>query len=408
MRRGLVGALVASAALLAAPALAQEYHYVKVATIDLPTPRGHGDWVAYDPSNQMVYVSLKDDGMAVIDTRTNSIAHVIKPVEDPNVMAFDANYVYETAAEGLPQGMSGGNNATGFGTRNQLIVIDKRTWQVVDRVEMWHGVSGNLGTSPDAIGVANGRVYMDMDDNNVMDVFTAGPHPRFVAQWPLAPRNTNWWWLNTSDFTGPDAFAFSPDNHWIYQTVNTFIEKIDALTGAISNVVDLHTGLTAKGGTKTPVYDRQTDKVWLSTTSTKLGVFVLDPNTLQPIKNIPDAGPGSGSDEMAFDPGLGLMYTFATSCKGVPNKGGCFTVFDANRMERVTQVGTNVHLTHSGTVDTDTHAVYAYEGSRAQLGVYMPVRGPGPNGGWRMGASSSGGLREAASHGIDRNEALLH
>jgi sugar lactone lactonase YvrE len=392
MRRGLVGALVASAALLAVPALAQEYHYVRVATIDLPTPTGHGDWVAYDPSNKMIYVSLKDDGMAVIDTRTNTVAHVIKPIEDPNVMAWDDNYVYETAAEGLPQGMNGGPAGTGFGTRNQIVVIDKHTWQVVDRVEMWDGslnVFGNRGTTPDAIGVANGRIYVDMDDNNVMDVFTTGAHPQFVAQWPLEPRNTNSWWLNTTDYTGPDAFAFSPDGHWIYQTVNTYIEKIDASTGAISNVVDLHTGLTSKGGTKTPAVDPKTGNVWLSTTSTKLGVFVLNPNTLQPIKNIPDAGPGSGSDESALDPGLGLFYTFATGCKGVPNKGGCFTVFDTNKMERVTTVGTNVHLTHSGTVDPDTHDVYAYEGSRARIGVYRPVRGPGPNGGWARFESAS-------------------
>ena len=73
MRKGLVGALVASAALVAVPALAQEYHYVKVAEIHLPTPNGHGDIVTYDPGNQMIYVSMKDDGLAVVDTRTQKV-----------------------------------------------------------------------------------------------------------------------------------------------------------------------------------------------------------------------------------------------------------------------------------------------------------------------------------------------
>src|SRR5487761_1887235 len=108
MRRGLVAALVASAALLAVPALAQEYHYVKVADIYLPTAPGHGDIVTYDPTNGMVYVSLVDHGFAVVDTRTSKVVHYFKDIQAPNGNDYDANYVYVAEAEGLPQGMSGG------------------------------------------------------------------------------------------------------------------------------------------------------------------------------------------------------------------------------------------------------------------------------------------------------------
>ena len=91
MRKGLVGALMASTALLAVPALAQEYHYVKIAEIHLPCPVGHGDIVTYDPTNQMVYVSMKQDGMAVIDTRTQKVTHVFKGIPQPNANYFDDN-----------------------------------------------------------------------------------------------------------------------------------------------------------------------------------------------------------------------------------------------------------------------------------------------------------------------------
>jgi hypothetical protein len=365
MRRGLVGALVASTALVAVPALARDYHYVKVAEIYLPCPVGHGDWVAYDPSNQMLYVSMKDDGMAVIDTRTNTVAHVIKDVPQPNTMTFDANYVYETAAEGLPEGMNGGTNGTGFGTRNELVVIDKQTWQVTDRVDTWPH-----GTTPDGTGYAHGRVFLAMDDNNVMDVYTAGAHPQFVAQWPIYPQNINHWWLNTADYTGPDAFGVSADGRYIYQSSDQYVSVMDSNTGAILRQVTLPIELTSKGGSKGEIYDPQTHRLWVSTTTKKPGVFVLNSDTLQTIKTIPEP---SGTDELSFDPGLRLFYTFG---------GSGFGVYDADTMEAITAVNTEVGTTHTGDVSSVTHAVYAYEGKRAAVGVFCPVEGPGRNNTW--------------------------
>jgi hypothetical protein len=389
MRRGLVGALMASSALLAVPALAQQYHYVKVAEIYLPCPTGHGDWVSYDPGNQMVYVSMKDDGMAVIDTRTNTVAHVFKDIPAPNVEAFDDNYIYETAAEGLPQGQNGGAAGTGFGTRNEIVVIDKHTWQIVDRVGTWPH-----GTTPDGIGVANGRIYVDMDDNNVMNVFTAGAHPQFVAQWNLYPRNSNWWWLNTADFTGPDAFGFSPDGREIFQSADSYVEVIDTSSGAVTRHVDTNVKLTPKGGTKGEVYDPQTHHLWVSTTNEKPGVLIMDPSTLQIIKSIPES---AGVDELSFDPSLRMFYAFG---------GKGFDAYDANTMEHVASVNTGVGTTHTGAADSANHFVYTYEGDRAAVGVFKPVPGPGPNGAWQAAAESSGGLHEAALSGTERSERL--
>jgi len=372
MRRGLVGALVASSALLAVPALAQEYHYVKVAEIYLPCPTGHGDWVSYDPSNGMVYVSMKEDGMAVIDTRTNTVAHVFKDIPQPNGMAFNADYIYETAAQGLPQGMNGGAAGTGFGTRNEIVVIDKHTWQIVDRFDTWPH-----GTTPDVAGVANGRLYVAMDDNSVLNVWTATAHPQFVGRWPVDPRgNTNRWWMDTADYTGPDAFSFSPDGSKIYQSIAEYEVILNAQTGAIEGSAEQPIELTSKGGTKGSMVDPKTGRLWVATSSKKPGLLILDPATLKLIKSLPEP---AGTDELAFDPGLRLFYTFG---------GKGFGVYNADTMEAVTDVDTGVGTTHTGDVDTATHAVYAYEGGRAAVGVFCPVRGTGKNGAWVLPGSA--------------------
>src|SRR5690348_7995589 len=119
-------ALLAGTALLtgalAAPAIANTWQFKKVATITLPGPKGHGDLVAFDSSNKMVYVSMPNGG-AVIDTRTNKVVADFKNIPSPNGVTFDSNYVYWTAAEGA-----------GAGKTNGVVVIDKKTWKEVDRV----------------------------------------------------------------------------------------------------------------------------------------------------------------------------------------------------------------------------------------------------------------------------------
>ncbi|MDE2228785.1 MAG: OmpA family protein [Alphaproteobacteria bacterium] len=377
MRRGLVVALVASAALLAVPALAAEYHYVKVADIYLPTPRGHGDIVSYDPTNGMVYVSLKDDGLAVVDTRTQKVVHTIKDIPDPNANAFDANYVYVASAEGLPQGQSGANNGTGFGTVNQLVVIDKHTWQVVDRVD-------TKGTSPDAVTVGDGHVYVVSDDHNWIEAYSQGAHPQLQGVWHLYPQNINHWWLDTSDFCGPDVNWISDSRHEIYQTVDSYIEVVDSNNGTIKRHFDTHVKLTGKCGTKGTWLDEKNNRLWVATTTKAGGLWVMNPNTLQLIKKLPAT---NGKDQMSVDPGLGLVYTFGTNG---------FDAYDLNAMQHVAYVNTHVGVTHTGDIDTRTHAVYVYEGKRAALGVFCPVPGPGPNGDWAVGMTAACGAMPVA------------
>jgi outer membrane protein OmpA-like peptidoglycan-associated protein len=372
MRRGLVGALVASAALLAVPALAQEYHYVKVAEIHLPTPNGHGDIVTFDPTNQMVYVSMKDDGMAVVDSRTQKLVHVFKDIPDPNANYFDDNYVYVDAAEGLPQGMSGANNGTGFGTVNQLVVIDKHTWQITDRVD-------TPDTTPDGIVVGNGKVYVVSDDNNTVMVYSAGAHPQLLAKWNLYPQNINHWWLNTADSTGPDVAWLSTARHKYYQSDQAYEEVLNSDTGEILAHVDTGVELTSKGGTKGSWLDEKTNTLWLATTTKKGGLLLLNGDTLQEIKRLPAS---SGKDELSVDDKLGIVYTFG---------GKGFDAYDIRTEKHLAYVNTGVGVTHSGDVSNVTHAVYAYEGKRASLGVFCPVAGPGTNGEWAVPVGSAAG-----------------
>ena len=372
MRKGLVGALVASAALIAVPALAQEYHYVKVAEIHLPTPRGHGDIVTFDPTNQMVYVALKDDGMSVIDSRTQKIVKTVKDIPNPNGVYFDDNYVYIAAAEGLPQGMSGANNGTGFGTRNELVTIDKRTWQVTSRVD-------TKGTTPDGVIVGNGKIYVDSDDNNWVEAYSTGATPKLLGVWPLWPYNTNSWWLDTSDSTGPDVAWLSTARHKLYQSDQSWEEVLNSDTGAIEAKVDTGVPLTGKGGTKGSWLDERTNKLWLATTTKKGGMLILDGDTMRMLKRLPSS---VGKDELSVDDKLGIVYAFG---------GKGFDAYDIRTESHIGYVNTGVGVTHSGDVSNVTHAVYAYEGKRAALGVFCPVKGPGKNGDWAVPVGSAAG-----------------
>jgi hypothetical protein len=340
MRRGLlVAALLASTSLVAAPALANGYHFQRVATIPLPTKPGHGDIVTYDPMNGMVYVSLVDDGLAVVDTRTNKVVHDIKNIPSPNGNTADANYVYVAAADG-----------PGAGKVNAIVVISKKTWKEVGRVT-------TKGTSPDWIQVESNRIYVDSDDANQMEVYSTGEKPKLEHVWPLFPPNAK---------AGPDVATVVPSMHTIFQSDDSFVLAVNTSTGKIDRHMDTGVKLLKHGGTKGEVYDARHNRLWVATTNETPGVFVLNPETLKVIKTIPEKG---GVDQAAFDPKLGLLYTFEGGAHG-------FDAYNTNTMAHVAfvEAGGPAGPTHTGDVDTKTHMVYAYDGSGPSLDVFKPVK----------------------------------
>jgi len=72
------------AATLIAPAMADEYQFQKVATIELPGGKGHGDIVTFDTSSQLLYVSMPNDGLCIVDARSNEVVKYIQNVPSPN------------------------------------------------------------------------------------------------------------------------------------------------------------------------------------------------------------------------------------------------------------------------------------------------------------------------------------
>lgn len=338
MRRASVLAGTALAtALLAAPSLAASYRFEAVGKITLPGKPGHGDIVTFDPAADMIYVSLADDGLAVVNPKTRTVVADIQHVPSPNGNTADSHYVYVAAGEGA-----------GAGKTNAIVVIDKASWKVVGQVT-------TQGTSPDWIAVdpASHRIYTASDDNNWLEVYSEGAHPKFEAKWPLFPANAK---------SGPDVATLLAPKHEIFQSDDSDIDLVDTANGKVTAHVDTGVKLTKKGGTKGSIYDAAHGRLWVGTTSG--GVVVLNAADLKVITRLPAHG---GIDEVAFDPKLGLVYAFEGGAKG-------FDVYDAKTMKPVSFVSTSVGQTHTGDVDSRTHLVYAYEGKADVLGIYKPVR----------------------------------
>lgn len=315
-------------------AMANPVSFKEIAKIPLPATPGHGDWVAYDSGAHAVYISLHGGGMAVVDTRTNKVTQDYKDIPDPNTMTFDKDYIYETAAQG-----------PGAGKVNQIVVISKSDWKIVDRVD-------TVGTSPDGtfIDRANGRLYVVMDDDNSIDEYTTGAHPKYIKKIMLLPKNPK---------EGPDVANLY--HGVIYATDDSYVEKVNPNTGVVENIVDYHLKLTDLGGTKGTFYDPVHNAIWVGTTTG--GVLVINPDTLAVEKHIQETG---AADAVVADHGLGLAYVFEG---GIP--GFDYYSIKNEKYLGTVKTGTN-KPTHSGDIDPETHRIYAYAGGDAELDVFQP------------------------------------
>jgi hypothetical protein len=329
------------------------YGYGVVTTIPLNTVSpGHGDWVDFDPGTNDIYLSEHTPDVAVISTTTNSLVTTIVISNESaaqilslwppllgngilNGIAHDSNYLYVTAG----------------GSLNELVVISKSNWQIVDRVK-------TNGTTPDGVWVDTTRsiVVLASDDMNQLEVYTEGASPQLKAIWPLLP---------TTFISGPDVGVLVPSKGVLYWPDDALVERLNLDTGKVMNWVNASQTvytlpLTATGGTKNMFYDAQTNRLWVATTSHK--IFILDADTLATIGWAPTT---AGADEVSVDPGMRLLYSFSSSARG-------FDVFDLDTMQPVASVDTLSVNTHTGIVNPTTHYVYAYEGNADQVGVYTP------------------------------------
>jgi YVTN family beta-propeller protein len=309
--------------------MAAMVQYTQVATIPLPGKGGHGDWVTYDPATNSVYVALHESGVAVIDAGANKVVADIDPIPGPNGIAYDSGYLYVAA-----------------GDSNELVVVSKGDWKIVGRVK-------TKGTSPDGIWVPDlGRIVVASDDNNWVEVYSAGATPRLLNTISLLPANPK---------TGPDVGLYVAAKGKLYMPVDALVEVVDVKTGKIGAWVDTGVPLTKNGGTKNMIYDQTKNLLWVGTTANK--VLILDADTLGVTGSVPAHG---GIDQVSFDPEKRFVYTFESSAKG-------FDVFNADTRLPVAYVNTGSGNTHTGDVNPTTHTVYVYEGDANVVAVYAPA-----------------------------------
>ncbi len=296
-------------------------------TIPLPGPPGHGDWVAYDASNGYIYLSHHGTNVIVVDTKTNKvIANIDSPdLDTPDVITFDATYLYVTAEKA-----------------GKIVVISKANWKIV-------GTAATKGPSPDGIWLdaAMGRLYVVSNDANQLEVYGAGNQPNLIASYPLEPAKPK---------AGPDVGVLVPVKNKLYEPDDALVLAIDLDSGQVARRLDTRLPVTENGATKGMVFDSKGDHLWVATTGKQ--VLVLNPDTFAMVKTLPAT---EADDQMGFDPSLRLVYAFG---------GHGFDVYNADTMEHVAYVDTGSSVTHTGAVDPATHQVYVYEGQANVLGVY--------------------------------------
>ena len=299
--------------------------YNRVNQIPLPGSGGHGDWVTYDSANGYVYLGHHGSDIIVIDTANNSIIADINGVPEPNGIAYDSNYLYASSAAG-----------------NFIAVITKTNWTITGNVK-------TNGTTPDGIWYSQryGRVYVASDDANHVESYTAGPDPKLLNIYPLLPVNPK---------SGPDVGVLVDSKNTLYVPDDNLVLSLDLTSGQITNQLSTNLTVGVEGATKNMIYDNVTNRLWVATTNNQ--TWVLNADTLKPIEVLPATFP---DDQMAFDPTMRLIYAFG---------GTGFDVYDANTPQHLIFVDTSSPITHTGTVDTANHEVYAYEGQANVVGVY--------------------------------------
>ncbi len=300
--------------------------YTLLTTISLPGPPGHGDWVAYDPSNGDIYLSHHGQNFVVVDTKTNKVvANIDSPdLADANVMAFDSDYVYVTA-----------------GKANKIAVISKADWKIVGTVQ--------TGSSPDGIWVdsARARLYVVSDDANRLEVYDTGNQPTLLDKYPLMP---------AKPVSGPDVGILVPSKGTLYEPDDNLVLAVNIHNGQIAKTLNTDLKIGKSGATKGTVYDSKTDRLWIGTTAKQ--VWIVNPDSLAKIASAPAT---EADDQLVIDPGMRRVYAFG---------GHGFDVYDADTMQHIAYVNTGSDITHTGTVDLANHNVYVYEGKANVLGVY--------------------------------------
>ncbi|HEX4766649.1 MAG TPA: YncE family protein [Lichenihabitans sp.] len=318
-------AVLCTAALLAAaavPAAAAGSSYKLVKTIDLPGDKGgHGDWTTFNPKTGMVWLSQSPDhNVVVIDTKTNTVAHVIPDVANSNGIAFAGEYAF--AAD---------NDS------NTIVVIDQKTFEKVATLNP-------EGKGPDTVNFLSkeGRIYTSSNSDDAT-VFSDKKPFKMEAKMRLQPDPAK---------DGPDIAVYVPSKDKIYQPNDNMIDVIDAKTGKILGTWDV--GI--KGSAKAAAFDGKTNHLIVGTGDKK--VLVIDADTGKVVATVPVAG--------AIDATI-VDETARRAYEG--DKSGVVDVIDLDTNKVVDTIPSEPKM-HTLAVDTKTHAVYVYRNESNKVDVF--------------------------------------
>jgi DNA-binding beta-propeller fold protein YncE len=315
--------IIALTAFATLPAMAAGSAYRLVKTIDLPGDKGgHGDWVAFDPDTDTVWLAQSPDhNVVVIDANTNTVKGVIAGISNGNVVTLTPNYAFMDDADG-----------------NLVTVVDKRTLQQI-------GTFKPQGKTPDSMvfdGKAN-RMYITADDSNDVTVVKAEPPFEQVAHFALQPAHAK---------DGPDVALLVATQDRIYQPDDNVLDVIDTKTNRVVAVWKP----AVKGDTKSLVYDAKTKHLFMGTTDKKM--LVLDAVSGHVVATIPLLG---AADETTIDESARRAY--------VGDKAGVIEVIDLDKNALADTIASEKNV-HTLAVNTKTHDIYVYRNESNKVDVF--------------------------------------
>lgn len=286
-----------------------------VSTIQLPgTIGGHGDWVAYDPATQTIWLSQSPDNeVVVLDAKTDSVKATIPGVDDSNGIAITHGYAFVADP-----------------VNNVLDVISTQTDQLVAKV-------APTGTNLDGVVYApnTGEIYVASDNNNVLDAISIQNGFSQTASYALTPSSS-----------GPDVPLYAKGV--IYVPDGSVVDAVNPATGAIENAPTL----VSTGAVKPGVFDPVTNLFYFGTTDNQIDV--VSGNGPGGIGNVVGTIAVSGAtDEGAIDVGARLAF-FGSSTPGQVD----VINLDTSKLVATLPAETG---THTLTVDPRTHTLYVYE-----------------------------------------------
>ena len=310
----------------ALPAVAADSGYKLIKTIDLPgTKGGHGDYVAFDPDTNTIWIAQSPDQEdVVIDASTNTVKGVVPGIANGNLVTLTPKYAF----------LNDANSTT-------VTVLNKRTMKPV-------GTFAVQGKTPDGMiyDAKTGRIYVAADDSNDVTVVKATPPFAQVAHFGLQPEKAK---------DGPDVGTLAQGR--IYQPVDNVVDVIDPKADKVVAVWKPD----VKGDTKPMVYDPKTKHLFMGTTDKKM--LVLNATDGAQVASIPLKG---SVDEVAIDVPMRRAY--------IGDKAGVVEVVDLDSNAIVDTIPSEKNM-HTLAVDTKTHDLYVYRNQSNKVDVFSAPAG---------------------------------